>query len=130
MLKPYPATKYRVHALLFSHFLLIFCPAPAPPFVCMCTILPLSCHPAILFQVLNVTSKIIPFLVFPSPVLSSLLSVLFLSLAFSLFLSEPCGLSPLFAKYSLTKKKWDFLLIEDQSGKVSSSKPAPSISGP
>lgn len=33
-------------------------------------------------------------------------------------------LSLLFTKYRLTKKKWDFLLIEDQSGKVSSSKPA------
>lgn len=41
----------------------------------------------------------------------------------------PCRLSLLFTKYSLTKK-WDFLLIEDQSGKVPSSKPAPSISRP
>lgn len=44
--------------------------------------------------------------------------------------SMPCRLSLLFTKYSLTKKKWDFLLIEHQSSKVSSSTPAPSISRP
>lgn len=49
---------------------------------------------------------------------------------FPLRLSRPGRLSLLFTKYSLTKKKWDFLLIEDQSSKVSSSKPAPSISRP
>lgn len=41
----------------------------------------------------------------------------------------PFGPPLLFTKYSPTKK-WHILLIEDQSAKVSSSKPAPSISRP
>lgn len=54
-----------------------------------------------------------------------------LSLSFPSFhLIKAHGLSPLFTKYSLTKKKWEFLLIEDQSGKVSSSNPALSIRAP
>lgn len=53
------------------------------------------------------------------------------SLSFPSFhLIKAHGLSPLFTKYSLTKKKWEFLLIEDQSGKVSSSNPALSIRAP
>lgn len=54
---------------------------------------------------------------------------LFFSFIIPLFICRLCELSTLFTKYSLTKK-WDFLLIEDQSSKVPSSKPAPSISRP
>lgn len=65
------------------------------------------------FHVLSPSQLLLPSLSFPS-----------------FHLIKAHGLSPLFTKYSLTKKKWEFLLIEDQSGKVSSSNPALSIRAP
>ncbi len=70
---------------------------------------------------------------FSVPCSLSLSPSLFLlpSLSFQSFhLIKAHGLSLLFTKYSLTKKKWEFLLIEDQSGQVSSSNPTLSIRAP